>query len=111
KQCPVIRATHFGLEFRLHRLSFFELLTPFMTSTILKVLKHRKIAMTIREGEVQSRRRRLHESTSLTSLAIEVVRDDPETSDAKLVRRWVVRVQDDDDLLEACLLSQVKGRR
>jgi hypothetical protein len=62
--------------------------------------------MTIREGETQSLRRRARESTTLTELAIGLVHDDPEATDSKLVRRWMVRVQDDDDLLEACLKEQ-----
>jgi hypothetical protein len=62
--------------------------------------------MTIRESEAQHRRQRARNSTSLTDLAIEIVRDDPETSDPKLVRRWTVQVQDDDDLLETCLKEQ-----
>jgi gas vesicle protein len=62
--------------------------------------------MTAREGEAQHRRQRAPNSTSLTDLAIEIVRDDPETSDGKLLRRWVVKVQDDDELLEVCLKEQ-----
>ena len=42
--------------------------------------------MTAREGEAQHRRQRAPNSTSLTDLAIEIVRDDPETSDGKLLR-------------------------
>ena len=41
--------------------------------------------------------------TTWANLAIELVRADPRASDLELVRRWVVRVQDDDDLLNACL--------
>lgn len=64
--------------------------------------------MTTRESELQGRRRRqrVHASTSLTDLAIEIVRNDPEVADGKLLRRWMVQVQDDDDLLEACLKEQ-----
>jgi hypothetical protein len=60
--------------------------------------------MTIRENERP--RQRARTSTSLTDLAVEIVRDDPEASDGKLARRWAVRVQDDDELLAACLKEQ-----
>jgi hypothetical protein len=41
--------------------------------------------------------------TTLANLAIALVRADPKTSDFGLAQRWVARVQNDGDLLNACL--------
>jgi hypothetical protein len=41
--------------------------------------------------------------TTLVNLAIALVRNDPKTADFRLSQRWIARVQDDEDLRNACI--------
>ena len=62
--------------------------------------------MTTREEERRGRQHREQKATTLEELALAIVRNDPEAPIARLVRRWMVAVQDDEDLLELCLRAQ-----
>lgn len=62
--------------------------------------------MTTRENERPGERGHKQKPTTLTELAIEIVKDDPEASDTKLRRRWVRQVEDDEDLRNDCLEAQ-----
>src|SRR6266511_2091105 len=57
--------------------------------------------MSIRENEVRSRRPR--KDITLTELAIEVVRDEPEASNPRLAHRMAAQVESDRSLLDLML--------
>jgi hypothetical protein len=57
--------------------------------------------MTLREREVQPRRR--GRSTTPQTLAIDIVRDDPNAPRGRQKARWKAQVREDEDLLEVVL--------